>query len=982
MDCPNPTDSLPPTFHEFASASFLGPRAENIELLQELFTGVLNDHAVTRRRYHKDDEDFITADIKNSTHFKDTVDRLRTSVSNVSKLLSDYSVPFFSPRYMGHMCMEMSMPSMIGWLTTILYNPNNVAFEASPITTKLELEVGMQLCEMLGYYKPPDQIQAWGHIAADGTIANMESMWCVKFRSRNLKFYALSLHAAMTKGAKPLAFIAGDFKVLTCGAPDTPTLYRDLCPWQLLNLAPSVVLDIPDRILEQYGITAEFLADALAPYLAQTKGKEVLMDMYEVTLEPQYFVSSTKHYSWPKSAALLGIGSENCVNVPVDNDARVDVAELRAKLQKCVDTNQAVYAVVAVIGSTEEGAVDPLDEIIKLRTEFAQKGLSFLVHADAAWGGYFASMIRSLARAPAPGAQHKREYVPSVTLRQHTVDQFHALADADSITIDPHKAGYIPYPAGGLCYRDNRMRFLLTWSAPYLQQGRGGESIGIYGIEGSKPGAPAVACFLHHSVLGLHDRGHGALLGEVSFTCRRFGAHWAAMSDDKTEFIVVPFNPLENDTDRDIIRQHILGKSNEEIVRNAEAFDVLCKIASDLNINAFACNFRINGKVNEDVEEANHLNKRIFDRLSVTTPCTKPDDIPLFLSATTFAQADYGKCVVNFQRRMGLETESKQDLFVLRNVVMSPFQAAGDFVQELASIFQQVLEEEVKDAIRRNTVEPQIHEFIVQGLDKLYLTYIPRFHKANGRQQVVLGVNIPHTMKREYKTARQAHPASVFTLKTTDLTTIEQILAHKSFKASISSEAGAHIHSGLITITDIIKNRPLDSRWRDAHYPASYTPFYLYGTPNEINVDHMLLRAPNAQIASDLVALKVQPALTAAQLERGVIARVNRPEAAMQPFTTEHTVCPPGAVFAVEIFEDKQDAVAHGPGLADSDRLLAMGTLSFGKMVYVDCDKVNSEFESAMPVAKSVHGHKMSAKTRKHWSKVVTAGLGLPREDD
>jgi glutamate/tyrosine decarboxylase-like PLP-dependent enzyme len=74
--------------------------------------------------------------------------------------------------------------------------------------------------------------------------------------------------------------------------------------------------------------------------------------------------------------------------------------------------------------------------------------------------------------------------VPSETLRSYTVDQFEALKDSDSITIDPHKSGYIPYPAGGLCYKDGRMRFLLTWAAPVLQQSDTGDSIGIYGVEG------------------------------------------------------------------------------------------------------------------------------------------------------------------------------------------------------------------------------------------------------------------------------------------------------------------------------------------------------------------------------------------------------------------------------------------------------------------------------------------------------------------
>lgn len=206
----------------------------------------------------------------------------------------------------------------------------------------------------------------------------------------------------------------------------------------------------------------------------------------------------------------------------------MDIGHLRELLEDRLARKQAVYAVVAIIGSTEEGAVDPLDEMIAIRDEFRGRGLNFIVHADGAWGGYFASMIRD----PPPGfvsnrdvddvdTEAGRDFVPTVTLRDSTVAQFRALEHADSITIDPHKAGYIPYPAGGLCYRDGRMRYLLTWTAPYLHDSDEGESIGIYGVEGSKPGAPAAAVYLHHAVVGLHKEGHGGLLGEVSFTCRR-----------------------------------------------------------------------------------------------------------------------------------------------------------------------------------------------------------------------------------------------------------------------------------------------------------------------------------------------------------------------------------------------------------------------------------------------------------------------------
>jgi glutamate/tyrosine decarboxylase-like PLP-dependent enzyme len=165
--------------------------------------------------------------------------------------------------------------------------------------------------------------------------------------------------------------------------------------------------------------------------------------------------------------------------VKVDFDARLDIKDLERLLCEHVECKQAVYAVVAIIGTTEEGAVDPLNEILALRTKFQEEhGLSFVVHADAAWGGYFASMIpNSMYRS------NPKDFVPGIPLCPSTITQLKHLGAVDSITIDPHKAGYIPYPAGALCYRDGRMRNLLTWTAPYIDQGEG-ESIGIYGVEG------------------------------------------------------------------------------------------------------------------------------------------------------------------------------------------------------------------------------------------------------------------------------------------------------------------------------------------------------------------------------------------------------------------------------------------------------------------------------------------------------------------
>lgn len=84
------------------------------------------------------------------------------------------------------------------------------------------------------------------------------------------------------------------------------------------------------------------------------------------------------------------------------------------------------------------------------------------------------------------------------------------------------RSGYVNYPAGGLCYRDERMKYLITWTSPIVYHAGDEEgSMGVYGVEGSKPGAAAVATWLTHRMLKLHPEGYGRLLGEAVFTCTK-----------------------------------------------------------------------------------------------------------------------------------------------------------------------------------------------------------------------------------------------------------------------------------------------------------------------------------------------------------------------------------------------------------------------------------------------------------------------------
>ena len=189
--------------------------------------------------------------------------------------------------------MDVSMPAVLGYFMTILYNPNNVSIEASPMTTIAEMEVGDDLCQLFGFNTDPTNHElpvAWGHITCDGSVANLESMWV----ARNLKFYPLSIRSAMKQG-KPLAFIADSFQMQPCIG--NAKLFKDFTKWELLNIKPSDVLDIPERLYSQYRISPKFLESVMQTYGIQSTSKDALEKEFDIG-PMHYFVSNSRHYSW------------------------------------------------------------------------------------------------------------------------------------------------------------------------------------------------------------------------------------------------------------------------------------------------------------------------------------------------------------------------------------------------------------------------------------------------------------------------------------------------------------------------------------------------------------------------------------------------------------------------------------------------------------------------------------------------------------
>jgi len=621
------------------AAIFLGPKAENADVLERLLLEAFRDHVFWRRNFHPEDGFQISEQDKRAPAYEAAVSTLSQELFGLLAELKN-GVPFFSPRYVGHMTSDLTMASVVGYFATMLYNPNNVAAEGSPVTTRLELEVAAQLAAMVGY----DPIQQWGHLCSGGTVANMEALWI----ARNVKYLPVSLHWAVAELGDDLP--GGELTVRLPDGTMAPLGTLDL--WTLLNIRNSDALDALDRLLGAGGGDQSWHNHAhgtlhrhtLSALGFQTFGLRLAADFRDPLPASVVLVPSTAHYSWAKSCRVLGVGESQLMHVPVDHHFRMDPDGLVQLLEGLAARRQAVMATVTVIGATEESAVDRLDLLLDVREHAARElGMAFHLHADAAWGGYAATITRdqdggrrSHARAVAEqdSAGAGEEPWPDAGLYASLC----ALEHTDSITIDPHKLGFVPYPAGAVSFRDRRVRALVSVDAPYLhQEGRGEEGfIGRYILEGSKPGAAAASVWLSHKVLPLDAEGHGRLVMRTMRGALRL--HAALGSADWGELHIVPLP------------------------------------RPDLNIVCFA----VGHPELRTLEAVNEAAELVYRALSVNAgrPVRMLDYL---LTKTVLRSEEYGDAALPLVERLGFTADDYRragGLAVLRCTMLDPFLAA------------------------------------------------------------------------------------------------------------------------------------------------------------------------------------------------------------------------------------------------------------------------------------------------------------------
>ncbi|MFT6397840.1 MAG: hypothetical protein ACJAYU_002595 [Bradymonadia bacterium] len=208
-------------------AAFLGPLAENAELMERLIVDALRDHAYWRRNFHPEDPPVIPAGAKYEAGYQKFVARTEHVLRRLAADLKG-SAPWFSPRYIGHMASDLLIPGVVARVLATLYNPNNVSADSGGPMLAVETEVGAQLARMVGFDTGEGASpRAWGHLTSGGTVANYEGL-------RQIRAVRL-LPLALASAARALGL--GDLTSRTLGGRvDGAT------PWRLLNFGVSASL--------------------------------------------------------------------------------------------------------------------------------------------------------------------------------------------------------------------------------------------------------------------------------------------------------------------------------------------------------------------------------------------------------------------------------------------------------------------------------------------------------------------------------------------------------------------------------------------------------------------------------------------------------------------------------------------------------------------------------------------------------------------
>ena len=185
-------------------------------------------------------------------------------------------------------------------------------------------------------------------------------------------------------------------------------------------------------------------------------------------------LSEDAHSSFIKCIRVMGLDTSNLVRIKTDNQGRIDINYLTKSIDKCLIENKKIFAIVATIGTTVRGAIDPIKEISEIC-----KQRNIWLHIDGSIGGIFA-----ITSIPIEGLNN--------------------INQANSITINPQKIIGITKTSSLLLVSNmSTLENTFNTGLPYISSKENIINRGEIGIQGSRP-AEVIKLWLGLRFLGLN----------------------------------------------------------------------------------------------------------------------------------------------------------------------------------------------------------------------------------------------------------------------------------------------------------------------------------------------------------------------------------------------------------------------------------------------------------------------------------------------
>lgn len=215
-----------------------------------------------------------------------------------------------------------------------------------------------------------------------------------------------------------LADISNEYTGMNYASPGGVQIEHELIGWM------KSIFSYPENAignLTSGGSIANLIALTSARDAYQIKGDKIKKSVI--------YLSRQTHHCIDKALRIIGLEDINIRRIPVDAFSRMDTEALQKRIHEDLAQGLLPFLIVASAGTTDTGAIDPLDAIGKIAEDH-----DLWYHVDAAYGGFF--ILSELKRKCFKGIER-----------------------SDSLVVDPHKGLFLPYGIGAVLVKDKKAVF-------------------------------------------------------------------------------------------------------------------------------------------------------------------------------------------------------------------------------------------------------------------------------------------------------------------------------------------------------------------------------------------------------------------------------------------------------------------------------------------------------------------------------------------